>query len=162
MYMFQIWSIYEELDETSIFIIFVFFIKRDAESPEKLFHFSYKFTLYIHIQEQIRSFLSRSNYKILSRSHTLFLLDILVSFELRVHSIDSCSCTKIDANHYFCRLKSIYACATSLSTDFNTIGHNKFLLPINGQCFLRFFLILISQTFYQHLKLRFFVTFIDL
>jgi len=71
-----------------------------------------------------------------------FLLDILVSFELRVHSIDSCSCTKIDANHYFCRLKSIYACATSLSTDFNTIGHNKFLLPINGQSFLRFFLMI--------------------
>ena len=91
MYLFLIWSINYELNETIISIISVFFIKRDAESSEKSFHFSYKFTLYIHIQEQIRSFLSRSNYKILSRSHTLFLLDILVSFELRVHSIDSCS-----------------------------------------------------------------------
>ena len=75
-----------------LFRLFLFSSLKEMQKAQKN-HFSsiYKFTLYIYIQEQIRSFLSRSNYKILSRSHTLFLLDILVSFELRVHSIDSCS-----------------------------------------------------------------------
>ena len=109
------------------FLLFLFSSLKEMQKAQKNHFTSHTNLPYIFIYRNRSDLFFHAPTTKYSLVHILFfLLDILVSFELRVHSIDSCSCTKIDANHYFCRLKSIYACATSLSTDFNTIGHNKF------------------------------------